>query len=45
MKWNVNHNICKLSVISYTSVLGAAILMSIPQINLSRRVRHTVPLH
>jgi len=40
MKWHVNHNICKLSVISYTSVLAAAILMSIPRINLSRRIRH-----
>jgi len=38
MKWNVIHNICKHSVISYTSVLAAAIFMSIPRINLYRRV-------
>lgn len=40
MKWNVNHIICKLSEISCTSVSAAAILMLIPQINLSRRVHH-----
>jgi hypothetical protein len=40
MKWNANHIICKPSVISYTSVLAAAILISIGQINLSRRVHH-----
>jgi hypothetical protein len=40
MKWNVNHIICKLSVISSTSVLAAAILMQMPRINLSRRVHY-----
>jgi len=40
MKCNVNHIICKFSVISYTSVLAAAILISIARINLSRRVHH-----
>lgn len=40
MKWNVNHIICKLSVISSTSVLAAAILMPMPRINLYRRVHY-----
>jgi hypothetical protein len=40
MKWNVNRIICKLSVISRTTVLAVAILMSMPRINLSRGVYH-----